>query len=332
MDTWTLVVVVAAALFFTCTNGFRDASITVATSVSTRSLTPGIALLMAALMNFAGAFLGTGIARTVGERLVDPPDGLPGLLILLAALAGAMAWHVITWYVRLPAASTHALLGALAGAVVAGAGVVHWDALLTLVVLPLLAAPVAALLLAYLTMVGLLWAFRRANPHRAQRGFRIAQTVSAAGLSLGHGLQDAQKTMGVVVLALVVAGTEEQGASVPLWVRIACATALAAGTWAGGGRLVRTLGRRVIQLDPPRGHCAETAASAVLYTSSYLFQAPVSTTHVITSANMGVVATRRLSAVRWAVARSYVMSWLVTLPAAAAVAAVFSWLLRAVFV
>lgn len=321
MDTVALVLVVGFALLFTCANGFNDAADAVATSVSTRALTPRVAVTMAALMNLVGAFLGTEVARTVSEGLVSPPSGSRGLLILFAALTGAVLWNAAAWRFRLPGSSSHALFGGLVGAVLAGAGEVHWDGVLTKVVLPMVAAPLAALAAGYLLMAGVLWAFRRANPHRAQRGFRVAQTVSTAGMALGHGLQDAQKTMGVVVLALLVGGRTEPGAAVPLWVTASCAVLLAAGTYAGGWRVVRALGRRVFAVDPPRGFAAETTAASVMYAASYLFHAPVSTTHVITSSIMGVGATRRLTAVRWGTARSLMAGWFLTLPAVGLLAA-----------
>lgn len=321
MDTLALVVVVAAALLFTYTNGRHDSAGSLAAVVSTRALTPRVALAMAAVLNLAGAFLGSGVARTVSEELIDPPTGRQGLLILLAGLLSALAWNVLALRVGLTTSSSHALFGGLVGATLASAGTVRWDGVLGRVLLPMVVAPLVALALGYAVMVALLWACRNANPHRAQRGFRMAQAVGAAAGSLAHGLQDAQKTMGVVVLALVVAEADTGGpgwGDVPLWVRVACAVALAAGTYAGGWHVVRGLGRRVIALDPPRGFAAESAAASVLYGASYLFHAPVSSSHVLTSAVVGAGATRRLKAVRWGVATSVLTGWLLALPAAAA--------------
>jgi PiT family inorganic phosphate transporter len=321
LDTFALVVVIGAALLFTGANGFHDSADAVATSVSTRALTPRVAVGMAALMNLAGALLGTEVARTVSERLIATPSGTQGLLMLLAALAGAVAWNFAAWYFGLPSSSSHALFGGLVGAVLAGAGTVHWDGLLLRVVLPMFAAPLLALGLGFLVMAAIMRVFRHANPQRAQRGFRVAQTVSTAGMALGHGLQDAQKTMGVVVLALIAGGKLEEGAGVPLWVRLSCAVLLAAGTYAGGWQVARALGRRVFAVDAPRGFAAESTAASVMYAAAYLAHAPVSTTHVITSSIMGVGATRRLTAVRWGVARTIVAGWFLTLPAVAAVSA-----------
>jgi inorganic phosphate transporter, PiT family len=321
MDTFALIVVVSTALFFTYTNGFHDSSNAIATSISTRALTPRVALAMAAFMNLAGAFLGSDVAETVSEDLIQAPTDDQGMIILFAALLGATVWNLVGWYFGLPSSSSHALFGGLVGAALAGASTVYWDGVLTKVVIPMVVSPLVGLVLGYVVMVALLWLFRHANPHRAQHGFRIAQTVSAAGMALGHGLQDAQKTMGVVVMALVIADVEEPGGGIPIWVKISCALMLSIGTYAGGWRIMRSLGRRIIALDPPRGFAAESTSASVLYAASYLFQAPVSTTHVITSSIMGVGATRRFTAVRWGVARGIVGGWFITMPAAAAVAA-----------
>ncbi|MCZ7417470.1 MULTISPECIES: inorganic phosphate transporter [unclassified Streptomyces] len=321
MDTFSLIVVVGVALFFTYTNGFHDSANAIATSISTRALTPRVALLMAAVMNLAGAFMGSGIAETVSEGLIETPSGDNGMLILFAALVGAITWNMVTWYFGLPSSSSHALFGGMVGAALAGATTVYWDGVLTKIVIPMFLSPLVGMCLGYLVMTGILWAFRNANPHRAQRGFRIAQTVSAAGMALGHGLQDAQKTMGIVVMALVIAGVEDQGEPIPLWVKVVCALMLSLGTYAGGWRIMRTLGRRIIALDPPQGFAAETTASSVMYATAYVFTAPISTTHLITSAIMGVGATRRVKAVRWGVAKNIVAGWFITMPAAAAVAA-----------
>ncbi|RBM17873.1 inorganic phosphate transporter [Streptomyces sp. PT12] len=321
METLALVVVVGTALLFTYTNGFHDAANAVATSISTRALTPRIAVAMAAFMNLVGAFLGQGVAETVAEGLIEAPTGERGMIILFSALVGAIAWNLVAWWYGLPSSSSQALVGGLVGGALAGASTVHWGGVLTKVVLPMIVSPVIGLLLGFLVMVAILWLFRRAHPHRAQRGFRMAQTVSAAGMALGHGLQDAQKTMGVVTMALVIAEVSDEGDGIPAWVTVVCALMLSLGTYAGGWRIMRTLGRRIIELDPPRGFASESTAASVLYAASYVFNAPVSTTHVITAAIMGSGATRRISAVRWGVAKNIVAGWFVTMPAAGAVAA-----------
>ena len=332
MDATTLaglILIISVALFFDFTNGFHDAANAIATSVSTRALTPRVALVMAAVMNFVGAYLGTAVAKTVGSGIVDAPEGNQGLVLVLAALFGAIAWNLLTWYFGLPSSSTHALIGGLIGASLAAANQVKWDGVLEKVVIPMLVSPVVGVVLGYLLMTAILWIFRRAQPGRVNRGFRQAQTVSAAAMALGHGLQDAQKTMGVIVLALVTAGVQDSF-DVPIWVVALVATALGLGTYAGGWRIMRTLGRRIVHLDPPRGFAAETTASSVLYTAAYVFQAPISTTHTITSAILGAGATRRLSAVRWGVAGNIVTAWVLTLPGAGLFAAISYWILHAI--
>ncbi|WP_434591624.1 inorganic phosphate transporter [Streptomyces sp. A5-4] len=331
MDTFALIVTIGVALGFTYTNGFHDSANAIATSVSTRALTPRAALAMAAVMNLAGAFLGSGVAKTVSEGLIDTPHGSKGMGILFAALVGAIVWNLVTWYYGLPSSSSHALFGGMVGAALAGGTQVIWDGVLEKVVIPMFLSPFVGLILGYLVMVAILWMFRRSNPHKAKRGFRIAQTVSAAAMALGHGLQDAQKTMGIVVMALVIADVEGQGDDIPVWVKIACALTLSLGTYAGGWRIMRTLGRRIIELDPPQGFAAETTAASVMYTASFMFHAPISTTHVITSAIMGVGSTKGSRAVRWGVAKNIVLGWFITMPAAGLVAALSYWLVLLVF-
>ncbi|HEX8520054.1 MAG TPA: inorganic phosphate transporter [Pseudonocardia sp.] len=324
MELAAVVVVVVVALGFDYTNGFHDAANAIATSVSTRALAPRTALLMAAVMNLAGAFLGTAVATTVGSGIIDAPVGLPGLVVVLAALIGAILWNLVTWYFGMPSSSSHALIGGLVGAGLASSGTVKWDGVVQKVVVPMIVSPVVGFVLAGLVMLGLLWAFRRGRPARLTRGFRHAQTLTAAAMALGHGLQDAQKTMGVIVLALVVGGFH-QGFAIPWWVVLLSAGALSAGTYSGGWRIMRTLGRRIIDLDPPRGFAAEATASAVLYTTAFAFAAPISTTQTITASILGVGATKRLSAVRWGVAGNIVVAWVLTIPMAALAAALAFW-------
>ncbi|MFE1292922.1 anion permease [Streptomyces sp. NPDC058751] len=331
MDTFALIVTIGVALGFTYTNGFHDSANAIATSVSTRALTPRAALAMAAVMNLAGAFLGSGVAKTVSEGLIQTPEGSRGMGILFAALVGAITWNLITWYFGLPSSSSHALFGGMVGAALAGGTTVYWSGVLDKVIIPMFLSPLVGLLAGYLVMTVIMWLFRRSNPHKTKRGFRIAQTVSAAGMALGHGLQDAQKTMGIVVMALVIAG--EQGADdpIPVWVKIVCATMLSLGTYAGGWRIMRTLGRKIIELDPPQGFAAETTGASIMFATAYIFKAPISTTHVITSAIMGVGATKRVNAVRWGVAKNIVLGWFITMPAAAVVAAVSFWIVNLAF-
>ncbi len=321
-----VIAVVVIALVFDYTNGFHDAANAIATSVSTRALTPRVALAMAAILNFVGALLGVGVAKTIQgiidieQRAVEPSGAPHALTIVLAALVGAIVWNLITWYFGIPSSSSHALIGGIVGAGIASATTVQWDTLVEKVAIPMVLSPAIGFLGAFIVMTSIMWLFRRARPARVGRGFRHAQTVSAAGMALGHGLQDAQKTMGVIVLALVAGGYAD-GDDVPLWVIIAAATAIAAGTYSGGWRIMRTLGRRIIDLDPPKAFAAEATAATTLYVMAIGLHAPVSTTHTITSAIMGSGATQRFSAVRWGVAKGIVMAWVITIPAAALVAA-----------
>nr|WP_305883917.1 inorganic phosphate transporter [Crossiella sp. SN42] len=316
----TLVVVIVLALGFDFTNGFHDAANAIASAVSTRALTLRAALAMAAVMNLIGALLGTAVAVTVASGVIDTPDGDHGLHVVLAALVGAIVWNLITWYFGLPSSSSHALIGGLVGAALASATTVHWSGVLMKVVVPMIISPTVGLLLGYTVMTAIMWIFRNGNMHRVGRGMRKAQIVSSASLALGHGLQDAQKSMGVIVLALVI-GHQQTGYHVPFWVVLVCALALGAGTYAGGLRIMRTMGRRIFHLTPAHGFAAEVSASSVLYLTAFAFGAPISTTHVITSAVMGVGATTRRSAVRWSVAADIAKGWVLTLPASAAVAA-----------
>jgi PiT family inorganic phosphate transporter len=316
-----IVLVTALALGFAYTNGFHDSANAIATSISTRALTPRAALLMAAVMNLIGAFIGTGVAQTITKGLITAPSGKAGLVVVGSALVGAIVWNLITWYFGLPSSSSHALIGGLVGAaLISGAGVI-WYGVVTKVVLPMVLSPVVGFLVGGLVMIAVLWIFRRARPARVTRGFRMAQTLSAAAMALGHGLQDTQKTIGVVVLVLLVTG-HQHGSDIPIWVIVTTALTMSLGTYAGGWRIMRTLGRRVIELDPPHGFAAELTASSVLYISSYVFNAPISTTHVMSAAIMGVGSTKRRSAVRWNVAGNIVVAWVLTMPAAAIVAAI----------
>ncbi len=315
-----LVVIVVVALAFDYTNGFHDAANAIAVAVSTKAMTPRAALALAAVMNLVGALLSTAVAKTVGEGIIDPPEGGDGLEIVFAALIGAITWNLITWYYGLPSSSSHALIGGLVCAAIAAAHTVKWMGVFDKVIIPMIISPLAGFGLGYLFMLVLLWSFRKANAHKANRGFRYAQIASSGTMALGHGMQDAQKTMGIITLALYTAG-EIDTFDVPLWVILAAALAISAGTYAGGFRIIRTMGRRIIQLTPAGGFAAQTVASGVMIATATVFAVPVSTTHITTTSIMGVGATRRLSAVRWGVAGNIVVAWVVTLPAAGAVAA-----------
>lgn len=323
------IVVILFAMGFNFTNGFHDAANAIATSISTRALTPRIALAMAAVGNLAGSFFGAKVADTVGKGVVNLPNGRTSLGVVLAALIGAILWNLITWYFGIPSSSSHALIGGLVGATLAYGGIVEWSGIWHKVVIPMLLSPIIGFLLGYLVMLAVLWIFRRGHPATLNRGFRHAQTVSAFAMSFGHGTQDAAKTMGIVVLALTVGGYHN-GVAIPLWVYFLTAAVLALGTFSGGWRIIRTLGRRVIHLGPPQGFAAESSASVVLFTAAH-FGLPISTTHTITSAIMGVGATKRISAVRWGVAGNIITAWVLTFPAAATLATLSYLVVRPIF-
>ena len=330
MELAAIIAVIVVALVFDYTNGFHDAANAIATSVSTRALTPRVALLLAAVMNFVGAFLGTKVAKTVFSVLEEPEVGTHALVVVSAALVGAITWNMITWYYGLPSSSSHALIGGLIGAGLAGGIVVEWGKVIDRVAIPMVLSPLVGGGSAALLMIGILWAVRHRKPGPVNRGFRMAQTVSASAMALGHGLQDAQKTMGVIVLALVAGGYQD-GFYIPVWVVVLAAGAISLGTYAGGWRIMRTLGRRIIELDPPRGFAAETTAASVLYTTAFVFEAPISTTHTITSSILGVGATKRLNRVRWGVAGNIVTAWILTIPMAGLVAALTYYVLHVLF-
>ena len=250
---------------------------------------------------------------------------------MLAGLLGAITWNLVTWYFGLPSSSSHALIGGLVGAAIAAGAIVHWATIVDKVVIPMVLSPLFGFAAAFAVMLAIMWIFRRRNPHQVFRGFRMAQTVSAAALALGHGLQDAQKTMGVIFLALIAAGYCRPRTTRPPAVGHPRSppSAISLGTYSGGWRIMRTLGRRIIHLDPARGFAAESVGAAVLYTTAFVFHAPISTTHTITSAIMGAGATKRFSAVRWGVARSIVAAWVLTFPMAGLVAAGFYLVLHA---
>ncbi len=340
-------VVIAIALLFDYTNGFHDAANAIATSVSTRALKPRTALAMSAVMNLIGALLGTEVAKTIGSGIIDINSFAlsenysvqrTGLIIVLAALVGAVAWNYTTWWLGLPSSSSHALIGGLVGAGLASATQVHWTGILDHVIIPMITSPVIGFVLSFMFMKFLLSLMANRPYHRTMGRFRHLQTVSAAAMALGHGLQDAQKTMGVIVMALLAGGYGEThnifdevtgDMNIPLWVKISAAGAIALGTYSGGYRIMKTLGSKMIDLDPARGFVAETVAAGILYSAAYVFHAPISTTQTITASILGVGATKRLSAVRWSVAGNIAVAWVLTLPAAAGVAAVmyffFHW-------
>jgi inorganic phosphate transporter, PiT family len=323
-----LVAVVATALFFDFTNGFHDSANSIATSVSTRAISPRPAVLMSAVLNFLGAFVSLKVAATIATGIVDA-DAIT-LDVVLAGLVGAITWNLITWYLGLPSSSSHALVGGILGAAVAASGlsVVKWSGLKDKVLIPSLLAPVLGFAVAATLMVLVLWIIRRGSPSRVNRIFRRLQLISGGFVAFTHGTNDAQKTMGIIALALVASGhLNAQEFEVPTWVIVSSATAMAAGTYAGGWRIIRTLGQRIAKLEPPQGFAAQTACASILWTTAHL-GFPVSTTQVISGSVLGAGATQRLSAVRWGVAGNILIAWVVTIPCAALVGGVMEEITR----
>jgi len=324
--TYALLGVMALALAFDYVNGFHDTANAIATSVSTRALKPQWAIVMSAAANFLGALTGTAVATTIGAGLIS--HQAEGQAVIAAALVGAIAWNLFTWRLGIPSSSSHALIGGLLGAAAVAAGLGSWNVggIVGKVLLPLVGSPVAGFVLALLLMVVIFNVFRRAHPRTMNDSFRRLQVLSAAFMAFSHGSNDAQKTMGVMTLALLTAGLIPEF-KVPLPVILAAATAMSLGTAAGGWRIIRTMGTRVVKLDPVHGFAAETTAASVIIIASH-FGMPVSTTHVISGAIMGAGSSDRFNAVHWAVARNIGIAWVLTLPAAGGVAAIAYLVLR----
>jgi PiT family inorganic phosphate transporter len=328
MSTQLLIVVglVGVALSFDYINGFHDAANSIATVVSTRVLSPVQAVAWAAFFNFVAAFgFGTAVAKTIGKGMIDV--SVVTFSVIFAGLVGAIVWDLITWYVGLPTSSSHALIGGYAGAAVARAGLgaiilSGWTKTLIFIVL----APLIGLVLGFAFTVAIFWIFRAASPSRVDKTFRRLQLVSAAAYSLGHGTNDAQKTMGIIAGVLFTAGYIKVF-TIPVWVILAAHTAIGLGTLSGGWRIIHTMGSKITKLQPVGGFAAETAGAITLFLASS-FGIPVSTTHTITGAIVGVGATRRLSAVRWGVAGRIVWAWILTIPMAALIGAVVFWVTR----
>lgn len=324
-----LAAIVAFALIFDFINGFHDSANAIATVVSTRVLTPLKAVLYGAVLNFAGAMMGTEVASTIGKGLVE--TAAISLETVLVTVISAIIWNLMTWWKGLPTSSSHAMIGALLGATwmsaQGGDGAIHWATFMDKVVLPMIASPLAGIAIGFIVMLGLTWAVAKLRPRLISRIFGRLQIVSAGFMALSHGMNDAQKSMGIIALALLLT---HPGAAfaVPLWVKIACAIAMGLGTMSGGWRIIHTLGSKMIRLQPIHGFAAETTASLIIAGASH-FGLPVSTTHVITSSIMGVGATKRLSAVRWGVVGNIVWAWLLTLPLTFAFAALLMALYHA---
>jgi PiT family inorganic phosphate transporter len=322
---WAVVGIILTALIFDYLNGFHDAANSIATVVSTRVLTPGKAVIWAAFFNFAAAFIfGTVVAKTIGSGMVRLES--VDRTVIFAGLMGAIVWNIITWYFGLPTSSSHALIGGYAGSAVAKAGlgviiVSGWTKTLLFIVL----SPVIGMVLGFISMAIAMWASRRSSPRAVDSRFRKLQLISAAAYSLGHGTNDAQKTMGIIASVLFTSGYLKTF-DIPLWVILLAHCAIALGTLSGGWRIVKTMGQRITALRPIGGFCAESAAAVCLFGLA-MNGIPVSTTHTITGAIIGVGSTRRLTAVRWAVTKNIVWAWIVTIPAAALIAALVHTLL-----
>jgi PiT family inorganic phosphate transporter len=315
-----LVIVVGTALAFDFTNGFHDTANVVATSISTRAMSPRIAVGYAAALNFAGAFISLAVAATIAQDVVSSEAITP--TVVFAGLIGAISWNLITWYFGLPSSSSHALIGGVVGSAFAAAGAdaVLGEGVLGKVLVPAVVAPVLAFVVGAIAIVLAYGVVGRLRPGPVSRGYRLGQVVSGGLLALAHGTNDAQKTMGVITLALVTNGNLAEGSDPPTWVIISAATAIALGTYSGGWRIIRTMGTRIIKMDTAQGFSAQGAGAAVILTSTH-FGFPLSTTQVISGGVMGAGAGKRLSAVRWGVAGNIVAAWLLTLPAAAAIGA-----------
>ena len=316
-----LVIVVGTALAFDFTNGFHDTANAVATSVSTRAMSPRFAVALSAVLNFAGAFISLEVAATVGQGIVEA--GAVSTTVVFAGLVGAIAWNLATWWLGLPSSSSHALIGGVVGAAFAaqGAAAVKGDGLVEKVLVPGIVAPLLAFAVAAISIFVAYEVVGRLRPGPVNRGYRLGQLVSASLFSLAHGTNDAQKTMGIITLALISHGDlPNTGFDVPTWVIVSSAAAIALGTYSGGWRIIRTMGSRIIKMDPAQGFAAQSSGAAVILTASHL-GFPLSTTHVATGAVMGAGAAKRLSAVRWGLAGNIAIAWVLTLPAAALIGA-----------
>ena len=319
-----LLAVVLLAVLFDYINGFHDTANAIATSVATRALRPEYALLMAAFFNFFGAFAGTAVAKTIGAGLVD--EKTTSQVIVAAALLGAITWNLITWRLGLPSSSSHALIGGLLGAtaIAVGTGAFKWDGIINKVLVPLVSSPIVGFVGAFLLMVSLLWIFNGQSRKGMASLFRRLQVFSAAYMAFAHGSNDAQKTMGIITLALFSAGVIPT-TDVPVWVIVVAASAISLGTATGGWRIMRTMGQKVVKLEPVHGFAAETTAATVLLVTARLGM-PVSTTHVISSAIMGVGSSKGLHGVHWGVARGILIAWVLTIPASASIGAL-AWVI-----
>ncbi|MGZ4032845.1 MAG: anion permease [Tumebacillaceae bacterium] len=325
-----IVLVVIMALGFDYINGFHDTANAIATSISTKALSPRIAILLAAVMNLLGALTFTGVAKTIGKGIADPLQLNNGVWIVVAALFSAIVWNLVTWWFGIPSSSSHALIGSLTGAVVASAGfqAVNYKGFVS-ILQGLVFSPIAALVIGYIIMLVFLWIFRNFAPAKMSGNFRVLQIFSAAFQAFMHGTNDAQKSMGIITFALMAGGFQHND-SVPVWVKFAAATAMALGTATGGMRIIRTIGRGIMKMTPINGFAADLTSSGIILTAT-LMKLPVSTTHVISSAIMGVGAAKGFNKVKWDVAGKIVITWIITLPITAVLAAIVYWVLGIFF-
>ena len=317
---WLIWAVVLLAVLFDYVNGFHDTANAIATSVSTRAITPRHAIIMAATLNFAGAMISTGVAKTIGGDLVLNPSQI-SLEVIVAALIGSIIWNITTWYYRIPSSSSHSLVGGVIGAVSISVGPAALDVTgISKIVMSLILSPIVALATGYFVMIGLLWIFRNFSPITLNRQFRKMQLVSASLMAFSHGSNDAQKAMGIIALALLSGGYIET-MEIPVWVKIACATSMALGTSAGGWRIISTMGTKIFKMESINGFAADLNSSIVIFTATFL-HLPVSTTHVVSGSIMGVGSAERVRAVHWGVARSMLLAWVITIPISACISAV----------
>jgi inorganic phosphate transporter, PiT family len=327
-----IVLTVIAALVFDFINGFHDTANAIATVVSTRVLSPRVAILMASVLNFAGALLTTGVAKTVAGGLVDAQAVDP--LVVLSAVVGAIIWNLITWYYGIPSSSSHALFGGICGAGLAfgGPDIILWKGVVQKVLIPIVASPLGGFLIGLIVMKAIYILFANSHPGGVGKVFRHMQVFSAGLMALSHGSNDSQKSMGIITMALVsrnlLTPADPTSPDIPLWVILSCAVMMALGTSMGGWRIIKTMGHRIIRLEPVHGFAAETSASAVIMLADY-FHTPISTTQVISGSIFGVGASKRLSAVRWGVAEQMFIAWILTLPASGGFAAATYYILRA---
>ncbi|MEZ0535859.1 anion permease [Caldicellulosiruptoraceae bacterium PP1] len=324
---FTLIMIIVLALTFDFINGFHDTANAIATSVSTRVLTPRSAILMSAFFNFVGALISTEVAKTIGHGIVDPKFVTETLV--LAAIIAAIIWDLITWWWGIPSSSSHAIIGGLIGAAIVSARTlsdINWMGFIKKIVMPLIISPVLGFICGYIFMMILYFIFAKVHPQVVNKYFSKLQILSAMWMAYNHGSNDAQKSMGIITMALVGAGVLNQF-TVPLWVKIACAIAMALGTSLGGWRIIKTMGVKIIKLAPINGFAAETAAALTINLATHI-GAPVSTTHVISSSIMGVGACKKFSAVRWGVAKNIVIAWLLTIPMCAIIGGIIVYIIN----